>query len=72
MGKDADIVILDGHPFHYNTFVEQTFVNGKLLYEKSKSPYFSHIIRYDDAISGRLPEPRDSNEAEADVAQLYH
>jgi imidazolonepropionase-like amidohydrolase len=42
-GKDADVVVLDGDPFDYRTFVEMTFVNGKLLYEKSKSPYFSHL-----------------------------
>jgi imidazolonepropionase-like amidohydrolase len=72
VGKDADIVILDGHPFHYNTFVEQTFVNGKLLYDKSESPYFSHIRRYDDEMSGRFPERGDSNSGEPDVAQLYH
>jgi len=43
VGKDADIIILDGHPFHHKTFVEMTLINGKILYEKSKSPYFSHI-----------------------------
>jgi imidazolonepropionase-like amidohydrolase len=43
VGKDADIIILDGHPFHHKTFVELTLINGKILYEKSKSPYFSHI-----------------------------
>jgi imidazolonepropionase-like amidohydrolase len=43
VGKDADIIILDGHPFHHKTFVESTLINGKILYEKSKSPYFSHI-----------------------------
>ncbi|HLY10467.1 MAG TPA: amidohydrolase family protein [Planctomycetota bacterium] len=42
-GKDADIVVLDGDPFDYRTFVDLTFVNGKLLYEKSTSPYFSHL-----------------------------
>lgn len=42
-GKDADIIIMDGHPFHHNTFVETTIVNGKVLYEKGKSTYFSHI-----------------------------
>jgi imidazolonepropionase-like amidohydrolase len=42
-GKDADLVVLDGDPFDYRTFVELTFVNGRLLYEKSKSPYFSHL-----------------------------
>jgi imidazolonepropionase-like amidohydrolase len=55
-GKDADIIVLDGHPFHRNTFVQLTFVNGKLLYEKSKSSYFSHIRSYDDA-AGRQPSP---------------
>jgi hypothetical protein len=44
-GKDADVVVLDGDPFDYRTFVELTFVNGKLLYEKSKSPYYSHLKR---------------------------
>jgi imidazolonepropionase-like amidohydrolase len=42
-GKDADLVVLDGDPFDYRTFVELTFVNGKLLYDKAKSPYFSHL-----------------------------
>ena len=43
VGKDADIIILDGHPFHHKTFVESTLINGKVLYEKEKSIYFSHI-----------------------------
>jgi imidazolonepropionase-like amidohydrolase len=47
VGKDADIIILDGHPFHHKTFVEWTLINGKILYEKSKSPYFSHITHND-------------------------
>ncbi len=42
-GKDADIIILDGHPLHYGTLVDCTLVNGKVLYERSKSTYFSHI-----------------------------
>jgi len=43
VGKDADIIILDGHPFHHKTFVETTLINGKVLYEKAKSIYFAHI-----------------------------
>jgi len=43
VGKDADIIILDGHPFHHKTFVESTLINGEVLYEKAKSLYFSHI-----------------------------
>lgn len=42
-GKDADVIVLDGDPFDYRTFVELTFVNGRLMYDKAKSPYFSHI-----------------------------
>ncbi|MCF7974489.1 MAG: amidohydrolase family protein [Phycisphaerae bacterium] len=42
-GKDADIIILDGDPFHYNTFVQTTIINGKILYEKDKSTLFSFI-----------------------------
>ena len=41
VGKDADIIILDGHPFHHKTFVQLTFVNGKILYDKKKSTYFA-------------------------------
>lgn len=44
-GKDADVIVLDGDPLDYRTYVELTFVNGKLLYDKSKSPYFSHLKR---------------------------
>ena len=43
--KDADILILDGDPLHYRTFVEVAIVNGKVVYEKSKEPFFSHIQR---------------------------
>ncbi len=42
-GKDADLVVLDGDPFDYRTWVDLTFVNGKLLYDRSQSPWFSHI-----------------------------
>jgi imidazolonepropionase-like amidohydrolase len=44
-GKDADILILDGDPLDYRTFVEKTFINGKLLYDKDKSSFFTHIKR---------------------------
>jgi len=47
-GKDADIIVLDAHPLHYSAFVELTLVNGKVLYDKAKSPYFSHIRPSED------------------------
>jgi imidazolonepropionase-like amidohydrolase len=44
-GKDADVLILDGDPLHYRTFVETALVNGKVVYEKAKEPFYSHIER---------------------------
>jgi len=42
-GKDADIIILDGNPFDYRTYVDYTLINGEILYDKSKSPFFRYI-----------------------------
>ena len=42
-GKDADLIVLDGDPFDYRTFVLKTFVNGRLMYDKSKADVFSHL-----------------------------
>ena len=42
-GKDADIIILDGNPFDYRTYVEYTLINGEILYDKSKSSLFKYI-----------------------------
>lgn len=33
-GKDADIVIFSGHPFHWRTQVVKTFVDGEIVYER--------------------------------------
>lgn len=42
-GKDADIIILDGNPFDYRTYVEYTIINGEILYDKSKSSLYKKI-----------------------------
>ncbi|MBK8979537.1 MAG: amidohydrolase family protein [Planctomycetes bacterium] len=44
-GRDADVLILDGDPLHYKTFVEIAFVNGKLVYEKDREPFYRHVQR---------------------------
>jgi hypothetical protein len=44
-GKDADVLILDGDPLHYATFVTTALVNGKVVYEKANEPLFRHITR---------------------------
>ena len=47
-GKDADILILDGDPLHYSTFVITSLVNGKVVYEKGKEALYRHIARPKD------------------------
>lgn len=42
-GKDADIIILDGNPLDYRTYVDFTIVNGRVLYDKSRSTLFQKI-----------------------------
>ncbi len=44
-GKDADILILDGDPMHYRTFVEVAIVNGRVVYELANEPLYSRIHR---------------------------
>jgi hypothetical protein len=44
-GKDADVLILDGDPLHYATFVTTAIVNGKVVYEKDREPLYNHITR---------------------------
>lgn len=35
-GKDADLAIFSGHPFHTYTICEKTFINGKLVWDIQK------------------------------------
>lgn len=47
-GKDADLLILDGPPLDYRTFVEIAIVNGEVRYERDKDrvyPVFERVGR---------------------------
>jgi imidazolonepropionase-like amidohydrolase len=33
-GKDADIVVMSGHPFDWRSRVERVYINGKIVYDK--------------------------------------
>ncbi len=35
-GKDADIIVLSGHPFDWQTKVELVLIDGKIVYEREK------------------------------------
>jgi imidazolonepropionase-like amidohydrolase len=39
-GKDADLLILDGNPLDYRTYVEKTIVGGKVYYDRSKDKIY--------------------------------
>ena len=34
VGKDADIVVMSGHPLDWRTVVERVYINGKIVYDK--------------------------------------
>jgi imidazolonepropionase-like amidohydrolase len=38
VGKDADVAIFSGHPFYTYTVCEQTFINGKSVYQRNAQP----------------------------------
>ena len=38
VGKDADLLILDGPPLDYRTYVETAFVNGQRVYDREDNP----------------------------------
>lgn len=40
VGKDADLLILNGQPLDYRTYVETAFVNGHVAYERSADRVF--------------------------------
>jgi imidazolonepropionase-like amidohydrolase len=34
VGKDADVIVLDGPPLSVKTWVQRVYVNGELVYTK--------------------------------------
>lgn len=60
-GKDANLILLDGHPFDYRTFVEITLIQGKVLYEKSKASYFSHLKRPEEGLSEQMKQAEEAD-----------
>jgi imidazolonepropionase-like amidohydrolase len=33
VGKDADMILLSGHPFDYKTKILKTIINGKVVFD---------------------------------------
>jgi hypothetical protein len=43
VGKDMDAIVTDGDVLHYQTFVQWTVVEGKVVYDKQDELLFHHI-----------------------------
>jgi imidazolonepropionase-like amidohydrolase len=43
-GKDADLVILSGDPFSVYTHVEQTWIDGKLVFDRSNPDHYEYAV----------------------------
>jgi imidazolonepropionase-like amidohydrolase len=38
VGKDADVIVLNGEPLSVRTWVDFVYVNGELVYEREVEP----------------------------------
>lgn len=55
VGKDGDFIVCDGDLLHYNTLVQWTVVNGRIVYDKQEESLFAHI-RPRDGSDGKVIE----------------
>ena len=55
-GKDADLLILDGPPLDYRTYVETAIVDGKVRYDRAEDRVYPVFDR-DDPGSHPIPAP---------------
>jgi len=66
VGKDADMIVTDGDVLHYETFVQWTIVDGKVVYDKQAELYFAHIRPR--PASALAPETREEAPVEPPTA----
>lgn len=71
VGKDCDLILLDGDLLHYQSLVQYTVVDGKLVYEKDKELYYAHIrprpsTQPADAPDARRDKGEDETKAKDD------
>ncbi|MEO1369866.1 MAG: amidohydrolase family protein, partial [Acidobacteriota bacterium] len=63
VGKDADLVLYDGHPLSALSSVVKTFVDGDLYFDRDRDRERQAAI---DAIKDRLAPPEDDDGEETD------
>lgn len=59
VGKDADLVLYDGHPLSARSVVQKTFVDGHLFFDRELDRQRQATI---DAVKARLDPPDDDSE----------
>jgi len=57
VGKDADVIVVDGELLDYETFVYYAVVNGRLAYDKAKEPLFRELRPRPSTYAEPKPEP---------------
>jgi imidazolonepropionase-like amidohydrolase len=70
VGKDCDLIVCDGDLMHYETFVQQAVVDGKVVYEKNKELFYAHIRpRSDSALAPETRVDKGQEPAEKTTAE---
>jgi hypothetical protein len=44
VGKDADIILVDGDPLDYKAFVRKSIVNGRVVYDAATNHFWSDVV----------------------------
>lgn len=59
-GKTANLVVLSGDPLDFNSWVEKSFIDGILAYDREKDTRLGELLRSEEAGE----EPEDSGDGE--------
>lgn len=62
VGKDADLILLDGDLLHYESIVQYTIVNGRLAYDKAREPMFQTLRPRESTYKEPPPPPEEKPE----------
>ena len=67
VGKDADLVVFDGHPLEIRSVVQHTFVDGQLYFDREADRERQALI--DDLKDRMLDKAEDSEDSEEDESE---
>ena len=61
-GKDGDVVILSGDPLKIDTWVEKTFVNGEIVYDREKDEQLMRLLGLMDEDGNKISLKKKTKE----------